>query len=88
MNSARRKIITALKAEISAIIDQISNLRDDIDQLLTDEQEAFDSRPESLQGSENGQASEIAMAHLQDAIDLLDNLDLSGVDDLLVEAKS
>ena len=88
MNAARRKIITALQAEISAIIDQISNLRDDIEEVLTEEQEAFDSLPESLQNSDRGQASYDAIGQIEAALDYLDNTGMSEAHDALDEAKA
>ena len=60
MNNARRKQITQL-------LEQLENLKADLDSILEEEQEAFDNLPESLQEGERGQASQTAIESLETA---------------------
>lgn len=60
MNNARRKQITQL-------LEQLENLKADLDSILEQEQEAFDNLPESLQEGERGQASQTAIESLETA---------------------
>lgn len=62
MNKSRRK-------QIKEAIIKIENLVQDI---LNEEQEAFDNMPEGLQYSENGMISEDAQENLEAAIDALE----------------
>jgi len=73
MNAERRKQITAIK-------DQLDDLMADIESAQTEEQDAFDAMPESLQASERGEASQSAIdalsnaaSYLSDAAGELDN---------------
>jgi uncharacterized protein Yka (UPF0111/DUF47 family) len=76
MNKRRR-------AAISAIVIRINELKEELEFLHEEEQEAFDNLPESLQGGERGQQMEQALDKIQDAINALedaaDNLDMEEV---------
>lgn len=63
MNKHRRK-------QILEAISQIESLVQDI---LDEEQEAFDNMPESLQCSDNGMVSEEAQENLEAAIEALED---------------
>ncbi len=58
MNKQRRK-------SIGEVISKLEELREELDGIMSDEQEAFDNLPESLQESDRGNA-------MQEAIDNLD----------------
>jgi hypothetical protein len=60
MNYARR-------SRIATMLGKLQDLHAEAEALRDEEQEAFDNMPESLQGSERGQASEDAAAVLGDA---------------------
>ena len=60
MNKDRRDRIAKIK-------EALEDLRGQIEDLQSEEQEAFDNMPESLQQSERGQASEAAAEALQSA---------------------
>lgn len=69
MNNNRRK-------QISAISEQLENLKEAIEALRDEEQECFDNLPESLQGGERGETMEAAIEALDYAADdLQDCLD-------------
>lgn len=62
MNKERRKQVKDVIARIEALVQNI----------LDDEEEAFDNMPEGLQASENGMISEEAQDNLSAAIDALE----------------
>ena len=62
MNKARRKAIRDAVRKIESLVQNI----------LDDEQEAYDNMPESLQESENGLVSVEAQDNLEAAIDALE----------------
>lgn len=65
MNKERR-------AQIEKIKEALEGLRDQIDDLQSEEREAFDNLPESLQQADRGQAMEAAADKLQEAYDAAD----------------
>lgn len=71
MNADRRKRIAALTAELERIKEDIEALRDE-------EQEAFDNLPENFQEGERGERMETAIENLDyaadDAQECLDHL--------------
>lgn len=62
MNKERRK----------RIADAVRRIEELLEDILNEEQEAFDNMPESLQMSENGMVSEEAQENLNAAIDSLE----------------
>ena len=65
MNKVRRTQIQRVSDSISNIIAEIETIRDE-------EDEARESMPETLVGSERNETSEVASDTLQDTIDLLE----------------
>lgn len=61
MNKERRKRLSDIRAKIEELQDLLEEVR-------TEEQDALDNLPESLQGSERGQAMEDAVQNIDDAI--------------------
>ncbi len=59
MNKARRK-------KLGEIIDQLEYLREDLDAVASEEREAYDNLPESLQESDRGCAMEEAADELDE----------------------
>lgn len=66
MNKQRRKLI-------SKNISLLESIKSDIEDILSDEEFAFDNMPENLQGSLRGEESETAIDLLSSAIDDLEN---------------
>jgi predicted nucleic acid-binding Zn-ribbon protein len=62
------------RARIQKLRDQIEDLKEQIDYLQTEEQDAFDNMPEGLQGSDKGQAIETAADHLSDAVSSMEDV--------------
>ena len=66
MNNKRRK-------EISKIVSTLEGVRDRLSELVDEEQCAFDNMPESIQGSDRGCDSEVAIGSLSDALDSVES---------------
>jgi hypothetical protein len=73
MNNARRKQIKEVERDIKYIIDKIQIIKTKLERVYDSEQDAFDSMPENLQYSRNGENSEMAIDSMSDAIDNLDD---------------
>lgn len=67
MNNTRRK-------EINAIISSLETIKDDIDSIMSDEQDYLGNIPENLQSSERYEAAESAVDSLQEAMDNIDSV--------------
>jgi hypothetical protein len=67
MNNERRKAI-------AAIAEQLTELREAIELIRDDEQEAYDNLPESLQYSERGERMQTAIDALINAASELENV--------------
>ena len=61
MNNSRRK-------EIGQAIKRLEDIVGVLENILADEEEAFENMPEGLQSSDNGMASEEAQEKLSDVI--------------------
>lgn len=61
MNKARRK-------RISKILEQLEGLSVEIEEVMNEEQEAYDNLPESIQYSERGENMEGYISSLDDAM--------------------
>lgn len=68
MNKTRRTAITALAEDVRAI-------RDRIEDLQSEEQDAFDNLPENLQEGEKGEAMQESIEALDSACTAVDELD-------------
>lgn len=67
MNNKRRK-------QISEVLGTLDYLRETIEDIHAEEEEAFENLPESLEGSDRYDAMEEAVSNLEDAVDLVDEL--------------
>lgn len=56
---------------IENIISQINKINDEIEDVLSEEEDAFDSMPEGLQSSLNGERSEAAIDALSESTGLI-----------------
>ncbi len=54
--------------------DLIASAKEIIEEVMEEEQEAFDNMPESIQGSERGEEMEGFIGDLENAADDLDNI--------------
>ena len=75
MNKARRKAI-------EEIIDQLGTLKEQIESVSEEEQEAFDNLPESIQYSERGDAMSDYITDLDDSASSIDDV-MSTLQDII-----
>lgn len=87
MNKKRRQCIDAVILKINNLQDIIEELQQDIEDIAADEQDYLDNIPENLQASERYEAGEEAVENLEAAIDWLDDINLSELEELLEDAK-
>jgi len=87
MNNQRRKQIATLVEDIdSRLSELLSEFTERAQEILDEEQEAFDALPESIQDGERGQAMQEAISNLEDAVGALENMDASEITDALENA--
>lgn len=72
MNNVRRLKLAALR-------EQLENISLELEEILTEEQDAFDAMPEGLQQSERGEKAENGIGEMENAIatiaDVIGNLE-------------
>lgn len=68
MNKVRRK-------SIEKLLESVAVLHDQIDRVLTEEQESFDNLPEGIQYSERGDAMQEAIDALESALSSCEEID-------------
>ena len=78
MNNQRRKQLNNIAARIGRFtvpfdIDELESIKSEIEDVLWDEQMAFDNMPESLQDSMRGEMSQDAQSNMEDAISRIDD---------------
>ena len=66
MNNARRK-------QLKEWCDKATELKEELNNILLDEQNSYDNMPENLQGSIRGMNSEEAIDQIEDAINNLED---------------
>lgn len=80
MNNERRKALTALadklENEIAGLLDE---LRSELETLRDEEQDYYDNMPESFQNSDRGERASAAVDALTNAIDDMENFDVSNI---------
>lgn len=74
MNNSRRKEISEIMDKLSECCDAIENIGAQIQEVKDDEQEAYDSLPESIQGGERGYAMEGVIEELDSAINCVEGV--------------
>lgn len=77
MNNQRRRelanIVTTMESVCMPVdIADLEGIKSDIEFVLMDEEMAFESMPENLQGSYRGEMSQEAQDNMNEAIDLID----------------
>ena len=74
MNKQRREKIRQLKVKFQEVQTELKQLSGELSSILNEEQDAFDSMPENLQGSYRGMCSEDAIDSMEEASDKLDEV--------------
>lgn len=80
MNNARRKTIRTIIKMLREDNPDVNGIRDDLEDLLAEEEEAMENLPESLQESERYMIMEESCEYLQEALDELDDADEDDLD--------
>ena len=80
MNKVRRKELTDLLEKFESIQSLLLDLKDGLQSVRDEEQDAFDNMPESLQESERGEKMNTAIDALDEAISYIED-DISDVMD-------
>lgn len=79
MNAQRRKALAALIDRIEELGAARDTLRDELETIRDEEQDAFDNMPEGLQQGDKGQAMEEAIGIIEEAITNLENIDVDSI---------
>lgn len=79
MNKIRRKKITITIMTLKNYIvfkeyDSIESIKDEIEDILWEEEDSYDNMPENLQYSIRGEESNEAIDNLEDAVDFLEEV--------------
>lgn len=82
MNKQRREKLFILQNKISVVKKDISELIDELKNILVEEENAFDSMPEGLQCSERGMNSEESIELMYDIKTKLEE-SIENIDDIL-----
>lgn len=61
MNKARRQ-------QLSKWLEDMENIKNELESICSDEQEYFDNMPENLQGSQRGMDAEEVIEKMEDAV--------------------
>lgn len=75
MNNDRRKALGKIAGQLREMSSQLSGLKDELESLKGEEEEYKDNMPENLQGSERYEAAEAAVSALDEALDMIPDLD-------------
>jgi predicted nuclease with TOPRIM domain len=75
MNAQRRKDIEAIRARLEQMQTMRDDIRDEVDSLRADENDARENLPDSLKEGEKGEKMQSAVDALQEVYDALDGLD-------------
>lgn len=88
MNKDRRKELQNLISKLGELESLRDEIKEDIEAVRDEEQEYYDNMPEGLQQSDRGYAAEEAISNIEDAINTLDDLDVSSIQSSLEEASA
>lgn len=75
MNKARRASLKLALTKIETLTACIEEIKEDLQSVLDEEEEAYENLPESLQESERGQQMQEYIEALEAAVDSLDEFD-------------
>lgn len=73
MNKIRRKMLVEWVKKAEEWATQGERLRDELENICSDEQDYFDNMPENLQGSMRGMDAEEAIDAINEAIESMNN---------------
>lgn len=80
MNAIRRKTLKAIIKQLEELDSLKQSIQEQLQEVIDEEQEAFDNMPESLQYSDRGEQMEEYIGIMEEAVSNLESLD---VDDIM-----
>lgn len=86
MNNARRKDLRKLIARLEKLDFELREISSALENLITEEEEAYDNLPEGIQASERGEQMQEIIDQLYDAQSNLDDIQLEEVYNQIEEA--
>ena len=85
MNKARRKDLARIVTMLERLEALRLEIKEDLEDVLDEEQEALDNMPEGLQESEKGKQMQEYIDAMESALDDLEEIDIDGVHDQLYD---
>lgn len=85
MNAQRRKALKAVITKLEDLESLRQEIKEELEDIMDEEQESFDNMPEGLQESDRGQQMQEYISTMEGAIDDLDSMDIDGLTDQLRE---
>lgn len=85
MNKIRRKELARIIEKLEALEALRSEIQEELEAVMDEEQEALDNMPEGLQDSEKGQQMQEYIDSMEYAMDDLENFDVESIMDQLQE---
>lgn len=82
MNKERRKKLDLLGIKMGNVVKEIEDIKNQLNDVLVDEENAFDSIPEGLQASERGMNSEESIDLMYDIKDKLEQC-IDNINDII-----
>lgn len=83
MNKIRRKELASIVAKLEALDALRLEIKDELEAVMDEEQEALDNLPESLQESERGEQMQEYLDAMESALCDLEEIDIESISDQL-----
>lgn len=83
MNKIRRKALEAIITRLEELETLRSAIREELEEIMDEEQEALDNMPESLQDSERGQQMQEYIDAMSGVLDDLDYIDVEAMGQMI-----
>jgi len=75
MNNERRKILNDCKSKVEALIVQFQSIKDEVEGVKNEEEEAYENMPDGLKNGERGETAQAAISAMDDFISAIESLD-------------
>lgn len=75
MNKMRRMALKAIVVQMDALSETLAEIKEALEGICDEEQEAFDNMPEGLQASERGEQMQEYIETMSEAVEALDALE-------------
>lgn len=85
MNAQRRKALKAVITKLEDLDSLRQEIKEELEDVMDEEQESFDNMPEGLQESDRGQQMQEYISTIEGVIDDLSDMDIDGMADQLRE---